>query len=151
MTHKIDIVIKADTDGIKIPDAYQMAFKNLLAFCHKNRGGYLRITLAPPFKRRSTGKNSQNHAINGFIQQICMMTGNDFDDAKIFLKRSAFKRGYPFKYDLNGDIVYSLNDGEPVPASETEISTIEAGYLIDEIKQFADENEITLIEKEEWR
>lgn len=142
MTHKIDIVIKADTDGIKIPDAYQMAFKNLLAFCHKNRGGYLRITLAPPFKRRSTGAGSQNHHINGHCQQIANETGEDFDVIKMEAKRKAIKYGYRTRIDMFGNTV---------PVSETDIDTTEAGYLIEALHEIAAFLNMSLIEKEEWR
>lgn len=146
---KLDIIIRSTDKGIRIPDLYKEAFQNLIKYCNTKRGGYMRLVLSPPFKHRSTGENSQNHAINGFIQQICMVTGNDFDDAKIYFKRSAFKRGYPFKTTIIDEkevIVYSLNDGEPLPASEKEIDTIQAGYLIDEVKQFADEHSIKLEE-----
>lgn len=139
MTHKIDIVIKAEKEGIKIPEAYQGAFKNLLDFCHKNRGGYLRITLAPPFKHRSTGKDSQNHHINGHVQQIANYTGEDYDVIKTYAKRIAIKYGYRTRIDIFGEVQ---------PVSETDIDTIEAGYLIEALHEIAAFIPITLKEED---
>ena len=140
--HKIDIVIKATDKGIKIPDDYQPTFKNLLEFCHKNRGGYLRITLAPPFKKRSTGEGSQNHHINGHVTQISNYTGEDFDVIKLEAKRKAIKYGYPTRIDLFKNTI---------PLSESEIDTVQAGYLIDALHEIADFLDVKLIEKSDWR
>lgn len=100
-----------------------------------------------PFRPRTTGKKSQQNRINGFIRQICMWTGNDFDDVKMYCKKRAMRRGYPAKKDADGNIVVSLQDGEPIPESESKISVEEAGYLIEEIEQLAAELEISLKEE----
>jgi len=97
-----------------------------------------KLIIKKPFKQRTTGKHSQNHHINGHIQQICMKTGNDFDTLKHYFKRKAVERGYPFETDPEGDIV---------PLSESKISTQEATILIETIHQFAAENDIYLIEE----
>lgn len=110
----------------------------------EKHGGYLIVTIQTPQRPRTVGERSQNHAINGYIQQICEETGNDFDDVKNYVKRNAFRRGYPMKRDENENIIYSLIDGQPIPESETKISTVEAGYLIDEIIQLAAELGIVL-------
>lgn len=105
---------------------------------HEERGiRYERLRISKPFRPRSTGKHSQNHRINGFIQQICMATGFDFDVMKYYLKKKAIRRGYPFTTDPSG---------ECVPLSEAKISVEEASCLIAEIEQFAAENNIHLIE-----
>ncbi len=102
-----------------------------------------KLILGKHYRKRTTGKDSQNHRINGFIQQICEDTGNDFDTIKYYFKRKAIRRGYPSKTDP---------EGEAVPVSEAILTTIEAAYLIDEIEQYAAENSILLYEgKREYK
>lgn len=113
--------------------------KNLIAKSLKNAGGYLTLDLSLPRKPRTTGELSQNHAINGYCQQIAQATGNEFGDVKIAAKIRALKRGYPFKKDEKGNPIISLITGVPEPESETRISTTEAGYLINEIIMIASE------------
>ena len=98
-----------------------------------------KMILGKHYRKRTTGKDSQNHRINGFVQQICEDTGNDFDTLKYYFKRKAIRQGYPFKTDP---------EGEAVPVSEAILTTIEAAYLIDEIEQYAAENGIILYEGE---
>ena len=104
---------------------------------NKKKPAYYKLTIEPPFKPRTTGWKSQNHRINGFIQQIAMATGNSFSAVKERMKELAIDRGYPIEI---------LPDGSIKPKSESEISTIEAGYLIDTIEQFAAEWGIELVE-----
>ncbi len=97
-----------------------------------------KLIIKKPFKARTVGDKSQNHRLNGFIQQIAMHTGMDFDVLKYYFKKKAIKRGYPFETDP---------EGEAIPLSESKIDTTQAGYLNDEIEQFAGENDITLREE----
>lgn len=129
MSKKLDIIIKASENGLKIPDDYKQTFLDLIKYCNEKRGGFMRLVLTPPFRHRSTGEKSQNHAINGFVQQIANSTGEDFDVIKMHAKRSAIKRGYPIRDDLFGDVQ---------PLSETEIDSEQAGFLIDELHMIAD-------------
>jgi len=129
MSKKLDIIIKASENGIKIPDDYKQAFLDVIKYSDKHRGGFLRVIITMPFKHRSTGEKSQNHAINGFVQQIANSTGEDFDVIKMHAKRSAIKRGYPIRDDLFGDVQ---------PLSETEIDSEQAGFLIEELHMIAD-------------
>lgn len=91
------------------------------------------------YQKRSTGEESQNHHINGHIQQICTETGNSFSAVKERMKELAIDRGYPIE---------TLPDGSAKPKSETQINTKEAGYLIDTIHQFAVEWGINLEEND---
>jgi len=75
------------------------------------------VELSIPRKLRSTGYKSANHHLNGHVQQIAQETGNDFADVKLYVKRKAFARGLPFATKPNGEIIYSLVDGEPIPIS----------------------------------
>lgn len=127
--------VEIPTHGINIAPIIKAAEKH---------GGYLTVTLQTSQRPRTVGERSQNHFINGAIQQICEETGNDFDDVKMYVKRKSFRRGYPMKRDENGNIIYSLIDGQPIPESEAKISTVEAGYLIEEIIHLAAELGIVL-------
>ncbi|MFW6120729.1 MAG: hypothetical protein ACOC80_07485 [Petrotogales bacterium] len=121
----------------EIPSAYRDIYWQMVQN-HEKRGiHYEKLRISQPFRPRSTGKKSQNHRINGFIQQICTETGYNFVAMKYYLKKRAIGRGYPF---------YTDPEGHAVPKSEADISVEEAKLLIDEIEQFAAEAGITLIE-----
>lgn len=114
-------------------------YNSLLLFPAKNN--YVRLRIGKVVKARTTGEDSQNHHINGHIQQIAIDTGNNFDDMKTACKYEAISRGYPFR----------TIRGRVIPYSETEIDTIQAGYLIDTIHQIAAEMGIKLREGEDGR
>lgn len=111
-------------------------------------GGYYRVVLRTPMKKRSTGKNSQNTHLHDHIQQICEETGNDFADVKLYIKKQALAMGYPPMRDEAGEIVFSMMDHEPIPQSEAEASTTEAAILIEAAHMLAAEMEILLKEAE---
>ena len=69
-----------------------------------------------------------------------MATGNSFAAVKEHMKILAIPRGYPIE---------TLPDGAVVGKSEADVDTVEDGYLIDAIKQFAAEWNIPLIEEDE--
>ena len=104
------------------------------------------VTISTLRKKRSTGWKSQNHRVNGHCMQIANETGQPFDDVKLFVKRQAIARGLPLMVRPNGDIVYSLSDGEPLPMSEADMDTVQCGYVIDEINILAGELGIILQE-----
>ena len=81
------------------------------------------------------------------MQQICTATGNDFHDVKLYLKRRCFKRGLRFATKADGSILYSLIDMEPLPISETEMTTEECAWCIDEAHELAAEYGIELREE----
>lgn len=105
------------------------------------------VTISTLKRRRTTGWKSQNHRLNSHVMQIAKETGNDFGDIKMFVKRRAIARGLPLMARPNGDLVYSLVDGEPLPISESDMDTVQCGYVIDEINILASELGITLIEE----
>jgi len=105
------------------------------------------VKISLPKKIRTTGEYSQNHHLNGDIQQISEATWNDFSDVKLYVKRRAFKLGLPFMTKPNGDIVYSLIDGEPLPISEKDMTTIQCGWCIDCAHEVAAEMGIVLVEE----
>ncbi len=116
--------------------------KALLA---KQKAPYLQVTFQPPRRPRTTGAESQSHRINGFIAQICVATGDDFDRLKVELKQKAISRGYPFD-----TVNYKTPDGVLVEMaiawSETRLSVEEASILIATVEQDAAEKGVALIE-----
>ena len=92
---------------------------------------YMTVDFGRVYKRRTTGKGSQNNKFYALVTEICKETGNDLTDVKDYLKERAIKRGYP----------YSVNKmtGRIRPASTTEINTVEMSYLIDEAIQLCAE------------
>lgn len=126
---KLDIIIKASENGLKIPDDYKQTFLDLIKYCNEKRGGYMRLILQPPFKHRSTGPKSQGNHINGHVFQISNTTGEEFEVVKMEAKRRSMKRGYPWKSDIFGGTQ---------PLHEYEIDTEQASFLIDELHMIAD-------------
>ena len=98
-----------------------------------------RVRISRPVKRRTTGEGSQNHHINGHVQQIAQETGNDFSTVKQACKEEAISAGYPF--DTFGERI--------IPWSETRINTEQAGILIDTIHRIAAEMGVMLNETSE--
>jgi len=138
------LTLHRDNLALVLPPSLREEWKALCKRVDEKNGGYLSVDLQPPRRPRSTGELSQNHFINGAIQQICVETGNDFEDVKMYCKKQAIAHGYPFKKDNVGNIVYSMADGEPLPESEAKITVEEAKLLIDTILQVAGELGITL-------
>jgi hypothetical protein len=106
------------------------------AMATKCRHGYLKIGISKPGRPRTTGERSQNHAINGYCQQIAVETGQDFETVKQAMKRMAIGAGYPFRTEAM--------TGEVIPFSESEIDSTQAAVLIQTIKRFAAEYQIRL-------
>lgn len=127
------LVLNAEPYGVR------SALNGLIEICEQKKGGYIQCEFSPPYKKRTTGKDSQNSHIWGHIQQIANETGNSVDDIEDYIKRQAIRRGYPYHVNkLNGEVVLE---------SMTKINTVEAGYLIEELHLLAGELEITLIEE----
>lgn len=87
---------------------------------------------------RSTGPRSQNHRLNGYIQQIAVETGETFDTVKWHVKKEAVTMGYPFT---------TSRWGEVVPKSEARATVAECSLLIDEVERLAAELGIVLREE----
>ena len=106
----------------------------------EKHNGYVSLDIRQPAKPRTTGKNSQNSCIWGYATQLANYTGQDVEDIIDYIKLKAIKRGYP--YHIN-----QLN-GHMTPESMTNINTVQAGYLIEELELLANELEFTLYEGE---
>ena len=96
--------------------------KHELRKCRDKYGDYVLVTMQPPKRPRTTGKESQNHHLNGHIMQICAETGNDYDAVKDAVKMLAVSTmGYPYK-TIGGQIV---------PQRERDASVDECALLIE--------------------
>jgi hypothetical protein len=148
--------------SFRVPFLYLKRYSDYLKKC--GAGASFTVTL-DKYNSRSTGIKSQNTHINGHLQQICLDNGTDFDLLKMQMKVRAIKRGYPFltlrmkteevplviaAADLNN---MPVDQQEYIivtwPKSESDINTVEAGYLIEEIHQYASEQNIELIEDDQ--
>lgn len=123
----------ADVFSCEIPRDYLKAYKAILLKSPER----IRVTIEPETRRRSTGEHSQNHRLNGFIQQICNATGNDFGMIKMVVKLRAIDKGYPFE---------TLSTGDRYPKSESDSTIQECAILIQEVEQLAAEEGIVLVE-----
>lgn len=96
--------------------------KHELSKCREKHNGFVLITMQPPKRPRTTGKDSQNHHLNGHIMQIVNETGNDYETVKYCVKMIAVEQmGYPYK-TIAGHIV---------PQPEHLASTDECALLIE--------------------
>jgi hypothetical protein len=99
--------------------------------------------LDKPFVPRSTGWKSQNHHLNAHCAQIARDTGNDMADVKTGVKARSIKRGFPEPHTIK----VKGRGAVEVWKSESDCSTVECSWLIDETHQVADELGIVLIEE----
>ena len=98
------------------------AIRRELERCRDKNNDYVLLTMQPPKRPRTTGKDSQNHHLNGHIMQICNETGQDYETVKYCIKMIAVEQmGYPYK-TIAGHIV---------PQPERECSIEECGLLIE--------------------
>lgn len=91
------------------------------------------VTVEEPFRPRTTGVGSQNHALNGYIQQICEYTGQDFASTKTYIKQMAIDMGYPRLTRRTANGVEDVTDwwGNPVGISERDASIEDCSLLIE--------------------
>ena len=99
--------------------------------CEQKYSGFARLEISPPYRPRTTGKDSQNNLIWKLITEIANATGNEIQDVEEAVKERACKRGYPYRVNKI--------TGRAKPKSMTEIDTVEAGYLIEELYQICAE------------
>ena len=102
--------------------------KRELRKCREKHNDYVLVTIQPPKRPRTTGKDSQNHLLNGIIVQICEETGNDYDSVKDAVKMIAVEQlAYPYK-TIGGKII---------PQRERDCSVEECSKLIEAAQMLA--------------
>ena len=107
----------------------------------------LHVLIEPEPKARTTGDYSQNHHLNGHIQQIAKITGQPFEDIKKYVKQQAITLGYPMK-TIAGNPVTDMW-GQVVGISEKDATTEQCALLIESVHKLADDLDITLEEGNE--
>lgn len=113
------------------------AIRRELEKCRDKNNDFVLLTMQPPKRPRTTGKDSQNHHLNGHIMQICNETGNTYDAIKYCVKMLAVEEmGYP----------YELIDGHIWPMPESQSSTDECAKLIEAAHVWAAHHGIILQE-----
>ena len=118
----------------------QAALRHVLHICRDRHNDFVRVTIKPPYKPRTTGKGSQNHHLNGHIMQICNFTGNDYETIKYCIKMIAVEQfGYPSE-TLCGHVI---------PKRESDSDTEECGMLIEASHMLAAQLGIILREEAE--
>lgn len=102
--------------------------KRELRKCRDKHNDYVLVTIQPPKRPRTTGKDSQNHLLNGIIVQICEETGNDYDSVKDAVKMIAVEQlAYPYKTIV----------GKIIPQRERDCSVEECSKLIEAAQMLA--------------
>lgn len=118
----------------------QTALRRVLTICRDRHNDFVRVTVKPPYKPRTTGDGSQNHHLNGHIMQICNVTGNDYETIKYCIKMIAVEQlGYPFE-TIAGHII---------PKRESDCDTQECGLLIEASHMLASQIGVILREDRE--
>ena len=100
----------------------QTALRRVLRICQDKHNDFVKVTVKPPYKPRTTGAHSQNHHLNGHIVQICNVQGSNYEVIKYCVKMIAVENlEYPFE-TIAGHIV---------PKPESECDTEECSKLIE--------------------
>lgn len=116
------------------------ALTSVLTSCRDKAGDFVTLTLARPFKPRTTGPKSQNHHLNGHIMQLCQETGNDYETIKYCIKMTAVEQmGYPA----------TQVGAHLLPKRESDCSTEECAMLIEAAHYLAAELGLILREETE--
>lgn len=131
----------------------RQSLSDTLKTCIDKHNGYVLLTLDTPKKPRTTGLNSQNHHLNGHIQDIARYTGESFESVKRAVKMSAIGMGYPFKtinyFDVSKDEYGNTTKKVKSfiePKSESECTTAECAILIEAVHIFAADWDVPLTE-----
>lgn len=142
-------VVKANNRfTIELPAGIRPTVQKYFEWIFIKKGGFTGMKLIPPRTRRSTGKGSQNHHLNGHCQFIAMELGQPFEDVKKYVKQMAIDQGYPIAEDLDGVPMVDLW-GQSVPISEADASVEECGFAIEASHRFAVEYGLVLPEDPE--
>lgn len=146
---KIEWTAERSTLALLVPNKHKSVVKDIYGLADRRDNGFVTIRLSNVHRTRSTGERSQNHHINGHIQQIATETGNAFDVVKAEIKCRAVDMGYPM-LERNGEVRLDLF-GRPMGISEADSSVEECAILIEAAHMLAAELGIVLEESEEER
>jgi len=130
---KIEFTLKRSSLALVPPRNIEDKLQHIFSLADKRDGGYVTVKVSNVHRPRSTGEKSQNHHINGHIQQIARDTGNAFEVVKLEAKHRAISLGYPMLI-IDGKVQTDLW-GRPMGISEADASVEEASLLIEAIHQ----------------
>lgn len=104
-----------------------LTISRIMSTCETKYDGNVHLIIRPPYKVRSTGKDSQNHKLNAMIVEVCNYTGQDYDAIKYCIKMIAVEHlEYP----------YTEMAGHIMPKPEHECDTEECSKLIEAAYMF---------------
>lgn len=105
----------------------------------------IELLLSDKYKKRTTGKNSQNTKLHALVRAIANATGNNFEMVKYVIKEKAmYEMNYPEMRDENGEVVWNTLFNRPFPQSEADCNTQEESLLIETAYRLAAEEGIFL-------
>jgi len=124
-------VVQADKTITLLPDI-ETGYNHLV-------GKKFMVTFGTPQKARSTGERSQNSCIHGWCAEIADQLSLPQEQVYEAIKRMAVgSRGYP--------TYCNILDGVETPLPQRYASLHQAQMLIEQIKEFADANGLSLTE-----
>ncbi len=132
---KITFTIHRSTLALIVPKPFKAAVLAIFEKADRLHNGFITITIENKKKPRTTGPNSQNHHLNGHIQQICEEIMDDFHVVKAEVKYKAIKMGYPI-LEIDGVVQVDVQ-GRPKGISEADASTEECALLIEAAHEIA--------------
>jgi len=144
---KTEWTAERNTLALLIPNKHKTAVKDIFALADKRDNGFVTIRISNVHRPRTTGEGSQNHHINGHVQQIATETGNPFDVVKLEVKHRAIGMGYPMLHE-GGEVRMDLY-GRPMGISEADSTVEECALLIEAAHMLAAELGIVLEETSE--
>ena len=142
---KTEWTAERTTLALIIPSKHKGIVKEIFALADNRDNGYVTVRVSNVHRPRSVGEGSQNHHLNGHIQQISIETGNPFDVVKMEVKVRAIGMGYPMLTD-DGKTKEDIF-GRPMGISESDASVEECALLIEAAHMLASELSIILEEK----
>jgi hypothetical protein len=143
---KTEWTAERSTLALLVPNKNKSVVKEIFALADKRDNGYVTIKISNVHRPRSTGYGSQNHHLNGHIQQLAEYTGNHFEVVKLEVKNRAIGMGYPMLV-IDGKVQMDIH-GRPMGISESEASVEECSILIEACHELA-ANELGFTLKEE--
>lgn len=142
---KTEWTAERTTLALIIPSKHKGVVKEIFALADKRDNGYVTVRISNVHRPRSTGYGSQNHHLNGHIQQLAEYTGHHFEVVKLEVKNIAIGMGYPMLV-IDGNVKMDIH-GRPMGISESDASVEECTILIEAVHQLAAEIGYTLREE----
>ena len=137
----LDFAIEGDDLRVRIPATERAAVAKICAAAAARHNPQLLVRMSVPSRKKTTGARSQNNRIHGEIRHLAQQLNKRFDEVFYdVVFNVAHERGYPF-------VSVNTKDGRQLmPRGLSEITHEDAQILIDSINQYADENNLSVLE-----